>query len=263
VGREAEKEGEARQRLRQKSLQCEAVLGGSGNWAVFVEVDMSHNPKHDLPAHTKEKGHASPPAVITPSAAGAPRLRRNGRKWSAWLGGSAIALVTLVVSIFPTESHDMALDMLHSPVSLWNFVTNKKLGPWEATTLRADQLKRYTTFNVAGSFQQGYSISKDSTVVVDGETGQEMDADITIVGPNNSQETFTAKPSYQKENIWQWQGQGTLHGSLDFQNYPRSFAGYAGGKPLTNSTYFTPGVAANLTSSNTVLRPIATSDRYP
>jgi TIR domain len=180
------------------------------------------------------------------------QLLRRARKWRAWLGGgTAIALATLVVTVFPAESHDFAVKLLHSPVTAWNWMTKREVVP-----------KRYTSFSVTGSFQQGYSIDKDSTILIDGETGYEMDANITVLGPNGSKEVFTAKPNYGIESIYQWQNQGSLGGSLDFQFKPRTFAGFTGGK-LTNSAYWTPALNHNVDSSDTILRPIATSDTPP
>jgi hypothetical protein len=158
--------------------------------------------------------------------------------------------------VFPAESHDFALKLLHSPVTAWNRITRRKVG------LDPHDLKRYTTFNVRGSFQQGYSIDKDSAIIIDGETGYEMDANITVLGPNNSKETFTAKPNYGIESMYQWQNQGSLGGSLDFQFKPRTFAGFTGGK-LTNSAYWPFALKHNIDSSDTILTPIATSDIRP
>jgi hypothetical protein len=179
---------------------------------------MPHHVRHNPPPQTKEKDRASSPTATTPSAAADPsRFWRTSRKWTAWLGGgTAIALATLVVTVFPTESHDFALEVLYSPIVAWNWMTNKKPGPRDSRTLHSP-LKRYTMFNVTGSFQQGYSIDRDSTILIDGETGAEMDANITVFGPNNSKETFTAKPNYGIESMYQWQNQGSLGGSLDFQ----------------------------------------------
>jgi hypothetical protein len=172
---------------------------------------MPHHVRRNPPPQAKEKDRPSSPTATTPSAAADPsRFWRTGRKWTAWLGGgTAIALATLVVAVFPTESHDFVLEVLHSPIAAWNWITNKKLGPGDSETVRSP-LKRYTMFNITGSFQQGYSIDRDSTIQIDGETGAEMDANITVLGPNNSKETFTAKPNYGIESMYQWQNQGSL-----------------------------------------------------
>ena len=89
-----------------------------------------------------------------------------------------------------------------------------------------------------------------------------MDANITVLGPNGSKETFVAKPNYGIESMYQWRNQGSLGGSLDFQFKPRTFAGFTRGK-LTNSAYWTPALKHNIDSSDTILRPIATSDTHP
>lgn len=227
-----------------------------------LKSHMSNHVKHNPPAQTKEKEHASPPTATIPTAAPDPRrFWRSSGKWTAWLGGgTAIALATLVVGVFPTESHDFARAVLHSPFTVWSLIKNR-IVPGERETLDGPP-KRYTTFNITGSFQQGYSIDKESTILIDGETGYEMDANITVLGPNNSKETFTAKPNYGIESVYQWQNQGSLGGSLDFQFKPRTFAGFTGGR-LTNSAYWTPALNHNIDSSDTSLRPIATSEDHP
>jgi len=114
-------------------------------------------------------------------------------------------------------------------------------------------------FAVSGSFQQGYRFSSDSKVTIDTKTGLEVSANITVVGPDDTKEVFTAQPAYNTDSMWQWQNQGSFKGSLDFQEKDRKFIGYSGGL-LTHSAYWTPSLGHNITSTDTYLKPISSSE---
>jgi len=110
------------------------------------------------------------------------------------------------------------------------------------------EANRIVTFSVSGSFQQGYSLSPTSTVKIDLETGLAVSANIQIT---NTGELFTGAPVYNTDRMWQWQNQGSLGGSLDFQDLIRTYKHYSGGAPLTNSAYWTPSLGHIVTSSDT------------
>jgi|HubBroStandDraft_6_1064221.scaffolds.fasta_scaffold66583_3 hypothetical protein len=119
------------------------------------------------------------------------------------------------------------------------------------------------TYAVSGSFKQGYTFSSDSTVVIDTKTGLEVDARVMVIAPDNTIEKFIGKPVYNTDRMWQWQGQGSLGGSLDFQDQRNTFVGYSGGMPLTNSAYDTPSLGHIITSTDTFLKPIASPKTSP
>lgn len=122
---------------------------------------------------------------------------------------------------------------------------------------------KYVTYAVSGSFQQGYSLSSDSTVVIDTNTGLEVSANITVVGPDGKKEDFVGKPNYNIDRMWQWQNQGSSGGSLDFQDQQHTFVRYPGEYVLSNSAYWTPVLGHNVSSADTFFRPIASSDTFP
>jgi hypothetical protein len=220
---------------------------------------MSHHEKHkSAPRKETESKPIEPPKEAESKTTEPPTLPKSKRLGTGdWIGiiATAIAIVTLLVNVFPTESHDLAIN---APVRVLHWITRTRDQP----ILPADKLRRYTKFAISGSLQQSYTFSSDSTVMIDRETGFQLDANITVVGPT-TREQFTAKPWYGTNAVWQWQGQGSLGGSLDFQNQPRTFVEYIGGKPLTNSAYTTPSLKNAVISTNTILKPIATSDTYP
>jgi hypothetical protein len=115
-------------------------------------------------------------------------------------------------------------------------------------------VNRIVTFTVSGSFQQGYTLAPTSTVKVDLQTGQAVSANIQVA---NTGETFTGAPVYNTDRMWQWQNQGSLGGSLDFQDQTRTFKNYSGGVTLTNSAYWTPSLGHNVTSSDTAFTRVA------
>jgi hypothetical protein len=117
-------------------------------------------------------------------------------------------------------------------------------------------VNRIVIFSVSGTFQQGYSLSRSSTVTVDSQTGLAVSANVQIA---NTGELFTGAPVYNTDRMWQWQNQGSLGGSLDFQDQTRTFKNYQGGVPLTNSAYWTPSLGHNITSTNTIFTRIENS----
>ena len=117
---------------------------------------------------------------------------------------------------------------------------------------------KLSSYAVSGSFQQGYRFSSDSTVVIEAISGLEVSANITVLGPNGTREKFVGRPAYNLDRMWQWQNQGSLGGSLDLQDQQHTFVRYAGGFVLSNSAYWTPDLGHNVTSADTVLKPIWT-----
>jgi hypothetical protein len=118
-------------------------------------------------------------------------------------------------------------------------------------------------FSVTGIFQQGYRMSEDSEVTIDITSGRESDAHIGIIGPDGKREDFTGRPNYNTDRMWQWQNQGSLGGSLDFQDQQHAFVSYPGGYTLSNSAFYTPSLGHNVTSSNTVFSPLADAASLP
>jgi hypothetical protein len=118
---------------------------------------------------------------------------------------------------------------------------------------------RFATFAVSGSFDNGYSIASDSTVTVDTITGSEISANIKVEGPDKKVDVFRNEAVYQKNTVWGWQGQGSLGGSLDLRDEDRTFVRYTGGV-LTHSAYNTPSLGRIITSSDTTLKLISSSD---
>ena len=113
-----------------------------------------------------------------------------------------------------------------------------------------DPTGKIATFAVSGSFGEGYSLSDDSKVTIDTKTGLEVSANITVVGPDNTREVFIGQPVYNSDSMWQWQNQGSLKGSLDFQEKEHTFRGYSGGL-LTHSAYWTPALGHIISSPDT------------
>jgi hypothetical protein len=132
----------------------------------------------------------------------------------------------------------------------------------QAPILTSSKLARYTTFAVSGRIGLGYWFAKGSKVVVDRDTGFVVDSNITIMGPKVT-EVFNARPARNSDWAWGWPNQGSKQGSLDFQNKSLTFLKYSGGKPLTNSAFNTPSLGAIITSSDTILTPIETSETIP
>jgi hypothetical protein len=122
---------------------------------------------------------------------------------------------------------------------------------------------KYVTYAVSGTFQRGFKLSDSSKVIVEANSGLEVSANLTVEGPDGSREQFVGRPVYNIDRMWQWQNQGSLGGSLDFQDQERTFVRYAGRYVLTNSAYWTPALGINITSSDTVFTPIASSETYP
>ena len=110
-------------------------------------------------------------------------------------------------------------------------------------------------FNVSGSFDLGYSIAPGSWVMVDTRTGIQVDAKITVIGPDGKADVFSNQAVYQTPTTWGWQGQGSSGGSLDFTDQD-PFVRYPGGV-LSHSAYNTPSLGHIITSSNTTLAPVA------
>ena len=123
-----------------------------------------------------------------------------------------------------------------------------------------DLSERFVTYSVSGSFQRGFKLSSDSKVVIETQTGRGVAANVTVVAPDGTEEEFVGKPAYDIDRMWQWQGQGSLGGSLDFQDQSNTFVRYPGGYVLTNSAYDGPKSGGIITSSNTVFKPILASE---
>jgi hypothetical protein len=135
---------------------------------------------------------------------------------------------------------------------------------WGADNLQINVVdSTFVTYAVTGSFQKGYRLAEGSKVTIETKSGLEVDADVTVVGPDKTAEKFTARPVYNIDRMWQWQNQGSFGGSLDFQDQQHTFVRYPGGYVLTNSAYWTPALGHNITSSDTVLFPIKASNTYP
>jgi len=115
----------------------------------------------------------------------------------------------------------------------------------------------FTKYSVSGTFQQGYRLSEDSTVVINANNGMEISARIKVEGPNGVKEEFGGKPNYNTDRMWQWQNQGSFGGSLDFQDQQNTFTAYLGGAVLTNSAYWTPTLGHNVISSDTTFKSIS------
>jgi hypothetical protein len=229
-------------------------------------------PPKELQATKPISGTAIPPA---------PERNDPLAPWVAW---SAIIVVPLtllgiLIAIFPNESHDFAETLLHGkrpqkvqPSTPPNNAPSNQpdnqipsgVEQAQHQPLPPEKLLRYTTFSISGELQQGYKFADDSTVVIDRDTGREVDAKITVIASDGSKEVFIATPWYQDDvgSMWQWQGQGSLKGSLDFQYKPHTFVDYVGGKPLSHSAYQRPNDPIVL-STNTILRPIATASTFP
>jgi len=124
---------------------------------------------------------------------------------------------------------------------------------------KSSQTARFATFAVSGSFDNGYSIASDSTVTIDTITGSEVAANIIVLGPDNKEDVFRNEAVYQHNTVWGWQGQGSLGGSLDLRDEDRTFVRYSGGV-LTHSAYNTPSLGHIITSSDTTLKLISSSD---
>lgn len=274
----------------------------------FRAAKKTDNEKHVMADHPKDKPDASSSPrpetktielpkdstldgtkrIVPPPL---PRQNDPLAKWVAWSTIIVVPLtvVAILVAVFPTESHDYLVALLHGrlpakeqpherPAAPPNNPPGNQPQPGVIDThkidtgnnqvatspLPPDRLLRYTTFSVSGDIQQGYKFSDDSTVIIDRDTGHEIDARISVIAPDGSKEVFIATPWYQDEggSMWQWHGQGSLRGSLDFQYKPHTFVDYVGGKPLSHSAYQREG-GPILLSTNTILRPLATASTYP
>jgi hypothetical protein len=219
---------------------------------------MAHYPKHKIEAESPQQSDPKtidPPKEADHAKRSVSSPAQKTDPLAPWVAWSAIIVVpltilALLVAIFPEESHKIGLSLLGEKPS------HQSQPP--------EKLLRYTTFSVSGEFQHGYKFSDDSTVVIDRDTGHEIDAKITVMAPDSSTEVFIAKPWYQDDagTTWQWQSQGSLRGSLDLQNKPHTFVDYTGGIPLSNSAYGRPNETP-VSSTNTKLRPVATASNYP
>lgn len=122
------------------------------------------------------------------------------------------------------------------------------------------QLGNFNTYHVTGTFQRGYKISPSSYVIIDSNTGLEVSANIVVLGENGEREEFEGRPAYNTYEMWQWQNQGSLGGSLDFQDNKHSFVRYSGGYLLTNSDYWNNSLKTNLNSSDTAFKFASSSN---
>jgi predicted acylesterase/phospholipase RssA len=118
---------------------------------------------------------------------------------------------------------------------------------------------KYIEYSLSGTFEQGYRLSPESMIVIDTTSGKEISARILVEGPNAVREEFVGEPNYNTDRMWQWQNQGSLGGSLDFQDQKNTFIRYLGGAVLSNSAYWTPALGHNITSSDTTFQPILNS----
>ncbi len=132
--------------------------------------------------------------------------------------------------------------------------------PPDIASPSVDLSEKFVTYSVSGAFQRGFKLSSNSEVVIETKTGLEVAAKVTILAPDGTKEEFVGKAVYNINRMWQWQGQGSLGGSLDFQDQNNTFVRYPGGYVLTNSAYDGPKSGGIVTSSNTVFNPISASE---
>src|SRR5271157_4088666 len=186
---------------------------------------------------------------------GVRRLRLwSFRDWASWASLCVVAAVSLGLAspIYLRQRR------LQHQVAKQQVLLKQQGDVQEQLLNRVVKQAKLSSYAVSGSFQQGYRFSSDSTVVIEAISGLEVSANITVLGPNGTREKFVGRPAYNLDRMWQWQNQGSLGGSLDLQDQQHTFVRYAGGFVLSNSAYWTPDLGHNVTSADTVLKPIWT-----
>jgi len=214
----------------------------------------------ELPGFSWKPAGAHVPNLKLIRKSGSRRLRLwSPRDWVSWASLCVVAAASILV-VGPIYLHQrQLLDQVANQQQLiqqQGEAQNKLLN-------RVVEPAGVRSYAVSGSFQQSYKFSSDSTVGIDAISGLEVSANITVLGPDGGKEKFVGRPAYNLNRIWQWQTQGSLGGSLDLQDQEHTFVQYAGNVVLSSSAYWTPVIGHNVTSSDTVLKPIANSATLP